>query len=182
MKILSKIECYKKYNQGLFGNTPLKWNTLEELQKSNYRGQISIRGLGISRDKVKYQVPFENVEQNIKNYKKCGIAPESLRFNQSMPDEKLILQGEVMRGMLGLDLTYTTIKKPMNIALKEKEKYTSGIISQQILRTILSPPSFSDLDALLEIYPKSIIEFSAYSCEVGNIPGRNTIIWEVRNY
>ena len=33
-----------------------------------------------------------------------------------------------------------------------------------------------------DIFPDSIIEFSAYNTQVGNIPNRNTIFWEVRNY
>ena len=42
--------------------------------------------------------------------------------------------------------------------------------------------SYSDLEALMEIFSDSSIEFSTYRIPVGNIKGRNTIIWEVRNY
>lgn len=176
MKILSKQECYKKYNQGTFGNRPLRWNTWKKVKQSNYRGMICIRGIGIPRSEVKYDVPFNKIENTIKQYKEKDIPPSTLRFNQSMPNEKILIQGEVKKGIKNLDLTHTTIKKPMNLALAEEEKYTNGLTAIQILKHNLSPSSFSDLEALFELYPKSVIEFSAYSYPVRNIPGRNTII------
>ncbi len=50
------------------------------------------------------------------------------------------------------------------------------------LQAHMSPSSFADLEALFDRYPTSVVEFGIYSCNIGNIPGRNTIIWEVRDY
>ena len=59
---------------------------------------------------------------------------------------------------------------------------TEGIRAILKLRSVLFPSSLADLEALFEIYPDSVIEFSAYRFAVGAIPGRNAVIWEVRNY
>ena len=106
-----------------------------------------------------------------------------MKFNQSMPDEHLLIQGEIMDGVGGgLELTYSTIKKPMNLALVEEELFIKGLTTKILLQQNLSPSSYSDMVALLDIFPDSIIEFSSYDIPVGNLKGRNTIIWGVRNY
>ena len=79
-------------------------------------------------------------------------------------------------------LTYSTIKKPMNPALKEETKYAAGLNALLLLKKSLCPSSFDNLETLLDIYPESVIEFGAYEVNVGVIPNRNTLIWEVRNY
>ena len=81
-----------------------------------------------------------------------------------------------------INLLYTKVKKPMNIALKEKEISVNDLKAIMILKGNLSSSSYSDLETLLETFPDSVVEFSTYSILVGNIKGRNTVIWEVRNY
>ena len=105
-----------------------------------------------------------------------------MRFNQSMPDEHLTIQGELMKTETGLYLLYSTKKVPMNQALAMKEEHAFGLKALIMLRQNLFPSSLSDIEALLETYPDSVIELSAYRIPVGDIHGRNTIIWEVRNY
>lgn len=39
-----------------------------------------------------------------------------------------------------------------------------------------------DVEILLELYPDATIELAAYPYTLGKIPGRNTVIWEVRDY
>ena len=70
----------------------------------------------------------------------------------------------------------------MNVALREKEERISGLNAKIILQRNLSPSSLSDMESLLQTFPNDVIEFSSYSIPVGNIQGRNTVIWEVRNY
>ncbi len=118
----------------------------------------------------------------VEDYKLKGIPLEKLRFNQSMPDEKLIIQGGVMKSTRFLELTYTTVKKPMNSALGEEELYVNGLRAQIILRENLWPSSLSDLETILENFPNSAVEFSSYSVAVGDILNRNTVFWEVRDY
>ena len=87
-----------------------------------------------------------------------------------------------MRSVGGLKLTYTHIQKPMNQALKEETKHAKNLRAKIILQETMCGSSFADLEALLELYPTAVIEFSTYGINVGEIPGRNTVIWEVRDF
>ena len=87
-----------------------------------------------------------------------------------------------MRGLGGLNLHYTYVKNPMNKALRISSENTQGLEAKMLLEKYLSPSSISDIYCLLDTFPESVIEFSSYRIPVGNIPGRNTVIWEVRNY
>lgn len=182
MKITTKKQFYKLHQRGAFGNRALAWNTKEDLIKSKWTGQICIRGIGIPRNLTKYNIPQEELENAIETFIEKGVSIEKLRFNQSMPDEALTIQGELKTTINHIDLTYSTIKEPMNAALKKEEIHISGLNAIMLLKQNLSPSSYADLQILLEKYPTSVIEFSSYSCPVGDTKGRNTVIWEVRNY
>jgi hypothetical protein len=182
MEIKNKTQFYDLYTKGFFGNKPLEWNSQEELKKSNWPGAVCIRGLNIPRELVKYNITQPELFNTLEDYKAKKIPINKLRFNQSMPDEYLTIQGEVSESYSGFELTYTTIKKPMNLALKEEELKANGLKALNILKQNLFPSSYSDMQVLFEKYPESVIEFSSYKIAVGNIRGRNTIIWEVRNY
>ncbi len=186
MEIRNKREFYDLYTKGLLGNRALAWNSLDELLKSNWRGGVCIRGTGIPRTSARFDIPFEGVDEEIKKLREEGIPLSILRFNQSMPNMSLVLQGEVMRFPGRLELTYTRVKKPMNQALKEEERYISGLNALMLLKRSLDPSSLSDVELLMDTYGtgrgSAVVEFSTYSVPVGDIPNRNTVIWEVRNY
>ncbi len=183
-RIDNKDECYLLYNHNIFGNRALAWDSYEGLLKSGWKGQVCIRGrrTQIARGKVVYNVDINEVPKIIKQFEKQGIFKHHLSFNQSMPDEHLVIQGEVMRTFLGLSLWYTTKKVPMNKALSLESLYAEGLRAKLLLETNMFPSSYSDIEALLELFPDSAIEFSTYDICVGNIPNRNTVVWEVRNY
>lgn len=46
----------------------------------------------------------------------------------------------------------------------------------------LTPDSLSDLRELLQLYPDHVVEFTALDSNLGTLPGRNAVIWEVRQY
>ena len=70
----------------------------------------------------------------------------------------------------------------MNQALAEKELHVWELDAEFLLKRNLFSSSYSDITRLLKEFPKSIIEFSSYRVSVGNLMGRNTVIWEVRNF
>jgi hypothetical protein len=186
----TKQENYALYFAGALGNRALAWSSLDELMKSEWRGRVCIRGKsGINRGKVKYNVPFFRLNDEISNFQNQGISLGELTFNQLMPDESLIIQGEVTRGLRGLELTYSHVKKPMNIALRENELFAFGLKADLILKEMLWPESYAEVIDLLDFFPgKNIwdyshtVEFSSYDRSVGDLPHRNTVIWECRNY
>jgi hypothetical protein len=98
------------------------------------------------------------------------------------PTDKTLFQGEVQRGLWGLDLFYTTVAKPMREALAVRSEQVNGIIASKLLEKYLCPCSHEWLLYLLESYPDHVIEFSTYSVEWGTVPGYNTVFWEIRKY
>lgn len=57
-----------------------------------------------------------------------------------------------------------------------------GSAAWGLLRTVLNPNSLDDLRVLLDEYPGHVVELSALDRCFGTVPGRNAIVWEVRNY
>lgn len=192
-KILNKAENYALYETGFFGNKALTWNSYNEIIKSGWTGKVCMRSKkGIEREKTLYNIALEEIQKHIEAWINTGISEDQISFNQSMPDENLLIQGEVMRKLEQnlqvptneLYLLFSTVKKPMNLALSEESFEISGEDVKFLLRQNLFPESFDDLEKLLAEFPESVVEFSAYSVPVGNMAhlNRNTIFWEVRNY
>lgn len=161
----------------MLGNRPRTWVGREALAASGYGGPVSIRtAQGSGGGKAMYRVPAAEALALTAGW---GQAPT---FNESAPDDRLVLQGEAARMVGGLCLTYsTTPGLAMREALKNA-RTASGVAAHAILAAYLSPSSRDDLDALWDLYPDAVIEFSAYECCVGDQRGRNALIWEVRNY
>jgi hypothetical protein len=186
--LFNKKLCLKQdyllfYDLGLLGNKAIAWNSLDEIIASKWKDSICIRPRKKSTIKVtKYDVPLKDAKKEIEEMVKLGIKQEDIAFNQSMPNKHLLIQGEVMITEKGLTLFYTLAKKPMNLGFQEHSAHAFGLQAKMILEKYFYPSTLSDIQALFDNFPDSIIEFSCYSVPVGNIPGRNTVIWEVRNY
>jgi len=179
--IKNKIECYTLYESGFFGNKIRTWNTLQKVLDSNHQGTVSIRSKKISW-KTKFNIPVQELPTLINYLKKQNINVSELTFNETPPDHHLIFQGEIMRTPNGLYFLYSNEKAPMKIALRKQSKSITGIQTQNLLKAHLDPNSLNNIFELLDLFPNDIIEFSTFSINLGNIKGRNTIIWEVRGY
>ena len=174
----NKSEFYRRYLSGEFGNRARDWSTWPELRDSGFRGLIGIRSL-YRGGPCWYNVPIEKMEAG---EWPDGCDPTRVNFSEMLPDQFLILQGELGRTYSGVELHYSTVRKPMRLALKEGPRYASGSAALSIARFAMWPSSFSDLESLIEKYPDAAIEFSCYEISVGTIPHRNTVFWEVREY
>ena len=185
----SKNEYYALWQSGALGiNKPLSWSSIEEVESSGYVGTLSLRTSGKSGGGMtKYLVPIEDAKEMAK---KSAVS----RFNPSMPDDKILIQGEVMYGLAGIELFFTTSPNPMHVGLAKDGGHIRGLSAKQILKAHLDPASYQDIFELLDQFSSTnnlvfnaaakhpVVEFSTFACNVGAIPGRNTIIWEVRNY
>ncbi len=181
----NKDESYLLYNADIFGNRALTWNSYQEIIESGWKGKVCMRSKkGIDRKKVEYNVPLINIPERIEYWRReYGIRESGISFNQSMPDKRLILQGEVIISeSFGWYLLCTFEKVPMNQALEISSQTRTGLLAKLLLQHTLCPSSFADLEAILDRFPDSVVEFSTYEVAVGDIPNRNTIFWEVRNY
>ena len=98
------------------------------------------------------------------------------------PTLRTVIQGEVMEGPWGLNLTWTAVKKPMRDALAVTSLYNNGLYAKLLLRKHMNDLSYEWLQYLLETYPDHVVEFSVYDYCWGTVPGHNTVFWEVRRY
>ena len=176
----SKKEHYELYLRGVYGNRPLAWRNGKEMWESGYRGLCTIRGKvsmsGVS--KRQYGVP-------------ASKARHSEGFvNETMPDDKLLIQGEIMEDHAGLCLHVSQEKGMSNQQAMAKTDWTNerrGVIAHQILRYYMDDLSFENVFRLLDLFSgeitqsSAVIEFSTFSIPVGDL-GWNTVFWEVRNY
>lgn len=166
----NKSAMYELLRAGKFGNTARSWATYQELVDSDYRGLVGVRSKQPG-GKFLAHVPFYFVVD----------APDCV-YSEMQRDELILLQGEVYRSFNGLYVFASTVKRPMREALKLGGRHFYRSAARVALEVTMWPTDYEELLELMAEYPESVVEFSAYSTEVGILPGRNTIIWEVRNY
>jgi hypothetical protein len=176
--IRSKREFYRLWHAGLLGNRPRTWAGRDELMRAfvyGWRAPVVIRSAVIPGWQTMYDVPITRALD-------LAMLTPGLTFNECLDECEILLQGEVMRGERGLELTGSRLPKKMKIALAEMSEHHVGLAAKLLLDRYLSPASRDDIEALFDLYPDAVIEFGAYSRNVGDQPHRNTLIWEVRNY
>lgn len=173
---------YALYELGFYGNTPRNWGSLEEFKASGYNGLFNMRSkTGIGRDQVPYGLTLDQLDENVERFRSLGVTPNMISFNEVMPDDKLVIQGELDRTHLGLGLRYSFEKDRMNKALATKDHLDHGLTAQVILERYLGDYYFDKLKEVLDFFPSAAIEFSYWSVSVG-VLDEPLVIWEVRNY
>ena len=179
MKIKTKREFYRLWFAGALGNRPHVWADHQALHLALLRGELSyekpivIRHTNSVAWPTRYDVPAGEA---------LRTAPHGATFNEALDESRILIQGEVMRGERGLELTYSTTPKKMKVALSVAPMYVVGLSAKIVLDRFLSPSSRDDLEAIWDLFPDAVIEFGVYDKFVGDQPHRNTLIWEVRNY
>jgi hypothetical protein len=178
-----KDTFYKLSRYGCFGNQLRVWDTAEEFTSSGYTGDIGLRYVGATGGGVWLGNQISHdcaVAVRDIVCEQEGLDPQDYRFCEAAPDHLLTIQGEVQRGIWGLDLRYSTLQMNMRNALAKEQHHANGLAALLLLREHLSPASYDDLDILLDWFDGHVVEFAAFSTCVGDTPGRNTLIWEVR--
>lgn len=180
--VLSKRNFVKRYAAGEFGNRPPIWLTLDEFLASNYRDPVHLRNR-IAGGPTWYDIPAKKVEMKWFELISAGVDPKNLYISPMGPqDQERGLQGEVCRGLWGMDLTYTTVKAPMREAMERETRHASGVTALWLLRKYLCPASYDWLADLLDRYVDHVVEFTTYMRQWGVVSGYNTVFWEVRKY
>lgn len=194
IEIKNKEINNKLWNKGVLGNKLRSWNSYDELISSGYKGTVSIRYLEASQGgggRYRYEVPILEIQNVIKEWIDNSAIESKIFFNESAPDSCLLIQGELMydvvknvndNGTCGYNLFYCKIPGKMRDVLFKYGSSAEGLYAKILLQHYMDAYSFEDICLLLEKYPGHVIEFSTYGINLGNIPGRNTIIWEVRKY
>ncbi len=182
----SKRAFYELFDRGVTGNKGLNWLSVEEAVASGYSGLMAIRTKGVGT-RCDYNIPACDIITKYHSFLADGFTPEQLNFSAMMPDEKIVLQGEVMRtARVGLALRYSRAKHGMRAAFKEDERRATGLAAKLLIQQAMDAESWDWLNYLLDYYVidhehSGIVEFSCYSIPVGHLQW-NTVIWEIRGY
>lgn len=183
--VLSKVDFVRRYKAGEFGNHSPTWDTVDEWLEDRpwikYGEKYHIRNR-VAGGPTWYDVQYQSLPHIWNRVVAQGNRSELLYVSAMAPTEKTLIQGEVQEGIWGLDLFYTTVRKPMRDALQEKSFQVSGVIAVSLLHHYLNAQSYDWLLYLLEAYPDHVIEFSCYDICWGTVDGFNTVYWEVRKY
>lgn len=182
-RIVNKVQMYKHLSEGKFGNTIAQHFSVEEWKKSEDYKKFDcwgIRSLTVGGKFFPY-VPSSEVEQVIKGNDLVGI-------NISCMVDR------VSRVRMWADVCLTSagwylycVRNPARgeswrAVMPSRGKTYVGLTAVSLLRSLLTPSSMSDLEALLEKWPDHVVELSALDRCLGTIPGRNAVVWEVRHY
>lgn len=175
---------YRLLSSGALGNTiPIfttvtTWQSSLDFSKYPFWG---VRSFTAGDSRMRLNVPREEVAEYISTNFPTGSG-----FNISpMIDQWCQFKGEVFEQsyapcQLCLYATYGTA--PWRQALRDHGQTWFGLQAKNLLKGHMDAASYNDVMELLDLYPGHVIEFSVCDRQVGMVPGRNTVIWEVRDY
>ena len=182
MEITSKLQSYALWQQGRFGNKFRTWNSLKEIERNGFAGEVTMRYRGSANGFCDYRVPVSKISQMQRDWLRRGAQLPLITFNESAPDNRLVLQGEVQQSREHLSLTYSTERGLKMREAMKGAKHASGLTARLLLERHLWPVCLGELHELLTDFPGAVVEFSAYDRAIGCFPHRNTAVWEVRHY
>lgn len=179
--------------EGKLGNRPRVWTSLADLMRSQYRGSLSLRIHTPSSPHTRYGVHMDELCNVLLELEGKGVDVNQIWFNESAPDDRLILQGEYFHGQavsgafLNRYFMYSWKQEKMKPAMLRSRDAgelhdSDGIMTDLILQSVMMPNSWDEFLGLRDRYPDHTIELGVYDCEVGTNPGCNHLIWEVRMY
>jgi hypothetical protein len=174
---------YALYEAGRFGNKLQTWPDLATFYRDKVEKRVVMRYKGPAGGGwVAYELEPDQVRPTACKWEHEGANLALVALNESAPDDRLLIQGEVMLSTAHLSLRYSREKAPMRKALASAPLHAEGLLATELLRYFLDPSSLEDLRMLLDTYEDAVVEFSTWSADVGELPHRNTVFWEVRNY
>lgn len=187
--ISNKAEMYRMLHRGDFGNTVPMWFSIREWEldamfREPYR---SIRYWG-----VRSLTPGGPCTLNAPVAYVWDIANDFIRRGHQVNISPMIdhivnvsMWANVLRSPSGLIvecIEYPDKASNWRVEMPTKAKTYQNTAANMLLRKHLNPSTLDDLGILLDKYPDAVVELSATESEFGTVPGRNAIIWEVRNY
>lgn len=187
--VLSKRQNYRLWQGGAYGNKLRSWRSVASWRESGFSGMVVLRTLMGGNGPCLYNLTRDEAEGELSHWIWEGIPYEKITVDEAAPAERVILQGEYLNDICELDgqscwgyFKHSRMKVQMRDALRRQPLLSRGLRSDLLLRESMSPSSYSDWQLLLETYPGHVLEVSVYEGFLGDIPGRNALVWEARRY
>jgi len=179
--VTSKARNHANFRRGVYGNRLRSW-TLEEWRPGLIEGNVVLRYLGEGGGgPCLYDVRQGDVELEVDRLTLGGFERRRFTVNERAPDHRVVIQGEHLNEPGG-SVRYTTVRAQMRDALREESLEVDEWRGFRLLTSPMTPSSREDYLALLERFPNHALEVSVYEGNLGDLPGRNAIVWEVRVY
>jgi len=181
MEVGSKRKFYELWHAGVLGNRPATWRSVEEAVRSGHT-RFGIREVGKTGG-GKFQIVY-GTDALIEEMRRWRLENRAFSIDGGVLNETVLLQGEMCRTTRGLEGMFavrsgTDIREAFRRGLFKPKR---GLEVYALLQHFMDPSSRDDIDAIWDLFPESVIEFACFPENVGVLPHRNTIIWEVRNY
>jgi hypothetical protein len=182
MNIATKADYLNHAARGVLGNQMPSWPSPEAAALSGYSGPVMVRYKAPDSPYMRADVPMADVPGVLAEMVGRGAIRDLLYLTHMTTSVGRRINGEVWDGPDGLYLNYSTAQTHLRAGLEQSGRHVERSAALAVLRWACCASSFDDLMGLLEKHPDAVIEFTAYDREIGDIPGRNTVVWEVRNY
>jgi hypothetical protein len=187
--ILNKKQNYALWQAGAFGNKLRAWRSFWEWRASRIPGPVAVRVLeGRGGGLCIYDVFPVDARWVGAAASAAGISIDALMVNEMAPHAE-ILQGEYLNDFCAIDgevqwgyFLHSRAPLRMRDALKATPEVTHGLRADLMIREAMTPASYDDWQLLLARYPGHVFEVSIYDHCLGDCPGRNALVWEVRKY
>lgn len=189
-RILTKHENYRRWQAGELGNKLRAWSSVEAWRESGFGGVVVLRVLrAAGGGPTVYNLQPEDVEPAVEKWVSSGIPRDRIMVNEAAPDKSAILQGEYLNDVYGISpddsydyFRYTRVAAHMRTALSAKTEVAQGLLARLLIWQAVTPASYEDWQELISRYQHHVFEVSIYDRCLGDVPGRNALVWEVRRY
>jgi hypothetical protein len=188
--VLTKSQNYRLWQGGAYGNKLRAWRSVAEWKASGFSGMVVLRILmSQGGGPCRYNLRPDEVEPIVAEWIAQGITQDQIMVNEGASDLSVLVQGEYLNSVYsGFGhacwgyFIYSRVKAQMRDALKAASAVIHGLQTDHLLKSTMTPSSYSDWLLLLQQYPNHALEVSIYEKCLGDIPGRNALVWEVRKY
>jgi hypothetical protein len=184
--VTGKRRSHELWTSGAYGNRLRSWG-VGEWRRSGFTGLVALRELGWTGEgHCSYYLRPAEVEVELCMWLSLGVRLENVIVCEQAPDDRLVVCGEYHHDLLPdgtfRHLFYSRVRRSMRFALREGGRVASGLRATAILREAMTDRSWADFGELVLAYPGHVVEVSVYDHCLGDLPGRNALVWEVRRY
>lgn len=181
-EIRTKAEFLEKAANGLMGNQMPSWPSVGAALADGHTGEVMIRYREPDSPWMRPNIPVRHAVAHIDAMVERGADRSKFYLTWMSPFVGRLLNAEVWRSPLGLYVHYSRSQTHLREALDKDGHHARGLKAMMVLRSTCDANSMTDIEALLDLYPDACLEITVFDRQIGTIPGRNTVIWEVRNY
>lgn len=181
--VRSKRESYSRLIRGDFGNTVPVWFDLDVWEREG-RGLMPTWGVRsmTAGGPCRLHTPADQVRATADAFLATGHVPNVSPMISNVATATLAVDVWDAPG----GLTVTGAEHPAREfnwrEMMKRPAAWRGLAARHVLSRHLNPSSLADLYAVLDRFPGHVVELSALPVCYGTVPGRNAVVWEVRDY